>query len=76
VHFVDDVDLETRPARAHVDVRAQLPNLVDAAVAGAVDFQDVDVVPARDTDTGVALATRLCRRAVDVLPTPRAPVKR
>ena len=44
VDFVDDVDLEPRPAGPHVDVLPQLADFVDAAVAGPVDLQHVDVV--------------------------------
>ena len=46
VDFVDDVDFEARPAGPHVDVLPQLADFVDAAVAGAVDLQHVDVVAA------------------------------
>ena len=46
VDFVDDVDLEPRPAGPHVDVLPQLADFVDAAVAGAVDLQHVHVVAA------------------------------
>ena len=46
VDFVDDVNLESRPAGPHVDVLPQLADLVDAAIAGAVDLQHVDVVAA------------------------------
>ena len=47
VDFVDDVDLEPRTAGPDVDVLAQLADLVDAAVAGPVDLQHVDVVAGR-----------------------------
>ena len=47
VDFVDNVNLEARPAGPHVDVLPQLADLVDAAVAGPVDLQYVHVFAAR-----------------------------
>ncbi len=47
VDFVDDVDLEPHAAGPHGDVLPQLANLVDAAVAGAVDLEHVDIVARR-----------------------------
>ena len=44
VDFVDDVDLESCPAGPHAGVLPQLADFVDAAVAGAVDFQHVHVL--------------------------------
>ncbi len=89
VDFVDDVDLVARPAGADADVLAELADFVDAAVAGAVDFQHVDVAAGADALANVALDCRewpwvprsqlsaLARmRAAEVLPTPRAPVNR
>ena len=64
VDFVDDVDLEPRPAGPHVDVLPQLADFVDAAVAGAVDLQHVDVVALRDALADVALVAGRRRRAV------------
>ena len=55
VHFVDDVDLEAGAAGPDVDVLPQLADLVDAAVAGAVDLQHVDVVARGDGLADVAL---------------------
>ena len=88
VDFVDDVDLEPRPAGPHADVLPQLANFVDAAIAGPVDLQHVDVVAGADAAADVALvagrgvgpsrnSSALARiRAAEVLPTPRAPVNR
>ena len=64
VDFVDDVDLEPRPARPHGDVLPQLANFIDAAVAGAVDLQHVDVVAGRHAAADVALVARRRRRAL------------
>ena len=63
VDFVDDVDLEPRPAGANVDVLPQLADLVDAAIAGAVDFQHVDVAAGADALADVALVAGRRRRA-------------
>ena len=54
VDFVDDVDLEAAPRRPHRHVLAQLPDLVDAAVARRVDLDDVHVLPGGDRRAGVA----------------------
>ena len=64
VDFVDDVDLVPHAAGPHGHVLPQLANLVDAAVAGAVDFQHVDVVAGRHAEADVALVARRRRRAV------------
>ena len=89
VDFVDDVDLVARAAGAVLDVAAELADLVDAAVAGAVDLEHVDVVAGGDAAgrcrrrrraSGVGPFSQLSAlarmRAVEVLPTPRAPVNR
>ena len=47
VHFVDDVDLELPFARRVTHVVAQLAHLLDAVVARAVDFENVEAVAAR-----------------------------
>ena len=64
VDFVDDVDLVPRAAGPDGDVLPQLANLVDAAVAGAVDLQHVDIVAGGDAQADVALVARRRRRAV------------
>ena len=89
VHFVDDVDLEAGPAGADVDVAAELADFVDAAVAGAVDLDHVDVArrwrcPGRcrtrrrawSSGPFTQFSALAKMRAVEVLPTPRAPVNR
>ena len=64
VDFVDDVDLEAGPAGADVDVAAELADFVDAAVAGAVDLEHVDVAAAGDALADVALVAGRGRRPV------------
>ena len=88
VDFVDDVDLVAAAAGAVLHVAAQLADLIDAAIAGAVDFEHVDVLAGGDAPAHVAdVARRGCGAVVavealgedaggEVLPTPRAPVKR
>ena len=63
VDFVDDINFESRAARSHVDVLPKLANLVDSAIAGAIDFQDVDVVAAADALADVALVAGNRRRS-------------
>ena len=47
--FVDDVDLELGPHGANADIGAKGADVIDAAVGGAVDFEDIDVITGRDT---------------------------
>ena len=63
VDFVDDVNLEPRAAGPHGDVLAELADFVDAAVAGAVDLEHVDVVAGGDALADLALAAGRGRRA-------------
>jgi hypothetical protein len=67
VDFVDDVNLEARPAGAHVYIAAKLANLVDAAIAGAVDFNDIDIASAGNPLADIADATGRGRRAVHAI---------
>ena len=89
VDFVDDVDLEARPRWGVLDVAADFADVVDAAIAGGVDLEDVDIFAGGDAccscrtrcrASAVGPFTQLSAlarmRAVEVLPTPRAPVKR
>ena len=64
VNFVDDVDLEPRPAGPHADVLPQLADFVDAAIAGAVDLQHVHVLAGADAAADVALVAGRRRRAL------------
>ena len=89
VHFVDDVYLGAPLRRRVADLLAQVADLVDAAVGGAVDLDDVEVAPRGDgrrTRSTRCTARRRSgfsqlmilarRRAVVVLPHPRGPAKR
>src|SRR5690349_2619948 len=64
MNFVDDVNLEPSPAGPHASVLPQLADFVDAAIAGAVDFQDIDVFAPADAHADVALVARMGRGAV------------
>ena len=61
VDFVDDVDFESSASGADGDVLPQGADLVDAAVAGGVDLDDIDVLPRGDRAAAVALIARLRR---------------
>ena len=67
VDFVDDVDLEAAAAGPILHVAAQVADLFDAVVAGAVDFEDVDILAGGDAATGVADAAGFRCRAVDAV---------
>src|SRR5207253_8645926 len=55
------------PTRAELDVVAKIPNLVDAPVAGAGDFQNVDVFATRDAAARVTLVAGRRRGALDAV---------
>ena len=60
--FVDDVDLVGAARRGVAGVVAQVADLVDAVVGGAVDFDDVEAGAGRDFAAGVAGVARVrCR---------------
>ena len=61
VDFVDDVDLEPAPGRADGDVLPEAADLVDAAIAGGIDFDDIHILPGGDCGARVALIARLGR---------------
>ena len=48
VDFVDDVDAELAAGRREAGARDQVARIVDAAVRGAVDLDDVEVLAAED----------------------------
>jgi hypothetical protein len=87
VRFVDDEDLVAVARGAVADVLAQLAHLVDAAVRGGVDLDDVHALPAvisrqeEHTPQGVTVGPstqfrqRARMRAIVVLPVPRWPEK-
>jgi hypothetical protein len=58
VDFVDDVDFEPYAAGADSHVLAELTDFVDAAVAGAIDFDYINVVSGSHAEADVALAAR------------------
>ena len=62
MHFVDDVDLELAARRSVPDRVPKFAHFVDAAVAGAVDFQYVERTALGDLLTVVALVARFGRR--------------
>ena len=87
VRFVDDEDFVAVARRPVADVLAQLAHLVDAAIGGGVDFDDVDAAAGGDFFTTGAHAAgrggrslmqfrqRARMRATVVLPVPRWPEK-
>ena len=86
VNFVNDVNLEPRATGPHIGIGPQLPDLVDPAIAGTVDLDHVHVLarvdrlsrcrcrcPDRESGRWAQFRALAKIRAVDVLPTPRAP---
>jgi len=62
VHFVDDINFETRFRRRVANVVAQLPHVIDPAIARCVQLNDIEAVSAGDFATIIAFATwRHCR---------------
>ena len=51
VDFVDDEDFVPVPGRKVADGLAQLPDFVDAAVGGRVDFEHIDGITGGDLET-------------------------
>ena len=70
VRFVDDENFVSIARRTVSDVLAQLAHLVDAAIRGRVDFDDVDAAAGSNFFTTCALATRLGGRPVDAVQAP------
>src|SRR5262249_32431447 len=67
MNFIDNIDLVARAAGAVLDVAADLAPFVNAAVAGAVDLEHVDVIAAGDALADFALAAGRRGRAVDAV---------
>src|SRR5581483_82452 len=67
VRFVDDEDLVAVAGGLVANVFAQLAHLVDAAVGGGVDLDDVGGVAAGDLAAAGAFAARRRSRAVDAV---------
>ena len=59
VNFVDDVDFEITACRCEADIVSKFANLIDAIVAGTVDFQYVEADTLGDLPAGVADSTRI-----------------
>jgi hypothetical protein len=59
VHFVEEVDLAGEVGRGVGDLLAQLPDVVDAAVAGGVHFDQVKGGAGEDGPAGIAGVARL-----------------
>jgi hypothetical protein len=53
VDFVDDVDLVFATNRSEPDIFPEFSNLIDAVVAGAINFQNVQTDSLRDFPTGI-----------------------
>jgi len=64
VHFVDDVDLPGEAGRGVADRLAQLADVVDAAVARAVDLDHVHRPPGGDLAARAALVAGFVPRPV------------
>ena len=67
MNFIDDINLEASSTGTNAHVGSQLPNFIDAPVAGAVDFQHIDVVASGNLTTDVALPARCIARALDAV---------
>jgi hypothetical protein len=65
VHLVDDVDLAAGGLRQVADLVAEVANVLDAVVAGAVDLDHVDRAALGDRGALVAHVARVDRRAFD-----------
>ncbi len=59
VNFVDDKNLEARFVRQVADVFAELANIIDAGIRGAIDFNDVEALAGGNLCAGGTLAARL-----------------
>ena len=64
--FVDDVDLEATADRGKESPLSQIASIVDTAVAGRVDLDDIDTSRAvtRQVAAGLALTARYCPRTL------------
>ena len=62
--FVDEVDLVLAGAGREGDLVAQAADLVDAAVAGGVELDEVDRAAGEEGDAGLALVAGLAVLAV------------
>ena len=77
MHLVDDEHLVAVPDRRDGQSgNDDLPDVVDAGVAGGVDFEHVDVTPLSNLDARIALAARLGRRPLRTAQRPRQDARR
>ncbi len=67
MHLVDDVDFQARLRRCIAHVVAQLADIINAAVACAVDFDHVEAVAPCNLTAIVAFAARRNRRAFNAI---------
>ncbi len=67
VHFVDNVNFESRLGRRVTRVVAQLAHLLDAVVARAVDLEHVQAIARRDLLAIIAHAARSHGRPVNAI---------
>jgi hypothetical protein len=58
VDFVYNIDFFLSEARGKIDLFAQIPNIIDAPVAGGVYFYQIDKRPIRNRQTILALSAR------------------
>ena len=65
--FVDDVDLEAAAGRAIAGVVHDLADVVDAGIAGGVDFDHVEIIAAGDGQAGIAFAAGRGRGGIKLL---------
>jgi hypothetical protein len=67
VDFVDDVDFKITARWCEADIISKLPNLVDAVVAGTVDFEHVEADTLGNLPTRVADSARIDGRTMNAV---------
>ena len=71
MHFIDDEDLCAVSDRADAEmIEDHVTDVLNAGVAGGIDFDDVHVAPSGNFDARIALAARLHRGTVDAVKAP------
>ena len=55
MHFIDDVNLVTRSARAHIGIGPKLPDFINPAIAGTINFQHVHIFAGSHARTNITL---------------------
>ena len=61
MHFVDNIDLVTAGNRCKMDLFPKLPDLINSAVAGRIDFNDIGTGTFRNFPTMIASIARMGR---------------